>query len=381
MNIFKKSKEFYLNNRHKITPAVNFVGSCVEELTKLPESPSMVNYVNLGFRVKQLHNSAFRLNKTDYFLNPSWEPFLGIEIRPVIVGLVEMAFRNQIIPISSGPNNTNSDIFIANLGVGKIGWIGTEHHISSMFVETGKEIEVKKLLSQVVWQRLGMKCLVIDIIKKNYWDSVFILDKHQDHANYVSSKLSDKYTAIMGRYRLNKIGRSMLFYGTPGSGKSIIVRVIANKLELRTVRIQNLENIRNQAISEVIDIFNPDAIVLEDIDHLYSGEVASLLEKIENFNKLGKYVLATANQINKINSALLRPGRFDELVEVQEFDEDGIRELIDDEEIFNKVKQYPIAYVMEVKKRLDMMGREETLRGLGDIEKRVEKAKKEEYKL
>lgn len=184
-------------------------------------------------------------------------------------------------------------------------------------------------------------------------------------------------------FTLDKDQRYLLddFTVTHNTGKSFCIKGIVHLLKMKTLRIQQLNKMNNSSIVELIDMFSPDAIVLEDIDHLYSHDISTLLEKIENFNTTGKYIFATANEINLVHDALLRPGRFDELIELP-LDYEMVRKEIPDVEIYEMVKEFPIAFVMEVKKRLEVKGKERFLKeGIEDIIARVNKIKAGNFKL
>lgn len=380
--LWEKGKKIFADNKHKIQPAILFVGKCVNNVAALPETPRISSYINLGFQVKENYSTHFSQKKPNHFVSDEWDAFCCEELRPVVIQVVENNFKNNIIPIHDHPGNTRPDGFIVCLKDGvRIGWVGsTAQTAESMYVSAGKAAEVKEIIREASWGKMTSSCIAIDILKIS-WKSFFILNEQSDHDIYVKSKFTDKYSDLVKRYKDRKLGRSVLFYGPPGTGKSNIVRGIANSLGMRTLRLQNLNSIRNRAIVEILDLFAPQAIVLEDIDHLYGFDIAELLEKLEGFNKMGKYILGTANEVAKINPALLRPGRFDELIEISNIDRESVKEMIPDEDLFELVKDFPIAYIVEVKKRLETVGKEECLAGIEDIKKRVINSQKPEYKL
>jgi hypothetical protein len=66
--------------------------------------------------------------------------------------------------------------------------------------------------------------------------------------------------------------------------------------------------------------------------------------------------------------AALRPGRFDEVVKVDRLDARLLRSLVgDDEELAERVRDLPVAYVAELVKRRDVLGRDRALAELDEL--------------
>lgn len=379
----EKGKEYLFNNRGKLQSALHFTGKCLGDiagLTQLESKPSVASYLSVGFKCKEHYDGIFQSRVEEYFLNGDWESIFCHEVWPVAAHIIETAYHQSVKVIKK--DNHNSDtIYVVNLDKDvKIGWIKGGSRIDHMYVTNGKIEQAKEILCQKFWDIATNKCISIGVVKIN-WDTYFSINKEQTHEEFVESLHSKKYCDYLDKYKKLGLGRSVLFYGPPGSGKTNIVKVVANSLDMKTVRLQNLNEIRSKAIVDILDVFNPEAIVLEDIDHLYSYDISTLLEKIEKFNARGKYVLATANEVTKINGALLRPGRFDELIEITNAEPEYLKSVINDDEVFEMVKEYPIAFIMEILKRIKAVGKAEAMANLDDIKKRVENSKKVEYKL
>jgi chromosomal replication initiation ATPase DnaA len=380
-----KSREFFQDHRHRIQPTVNFVGKCVENvasLAQLQREPTAANYINVAFKCKESFEQIFKVDQHSYFLNREWEHFMSMELWQVITQLIKWHFKDKLRVIRSSTGS--NAIYIVTLEPGiKVGWIGTDNnHIEGMFVSAQKTKEAQAILAGKTWAETPSQCISVDILKRG-WQSNFILNEENSHNRYIACARSQHYSDHILKYVQKSLGRSILFYGPPGTGKSNLIRAISNSLKMKTIRLQKLHDIRNQAIAEVIDLFDPDAVVLEDIDHLYGYDIAALLDRIESLNYRGKYLLATANEVSKINTALLRPGRFDELIEIAGSDQELIKKLVgQDEEIFALVKEYPIAFINEVMKRVETIGKTAALASLGDIQRRIEKLNGNvEYKL
>lgn len=124
----------------------------------------------------------------------------------------------------------------------------------------------------------------------------------------------------------------VLLYAPPGFGKSFILRSFLNKLILEkgfTVVQVYQRTISGLNLSQLLDSCKslfPCVLFIEDIDlrfkdrkdSLFGESVAGdLLETFEGLNQIENVVLiATSNSVDVIEKALLRPGRFDYLLEI-----------------------------------------------------------------
>jgi transitional endoplasmic reticulum ATPase len=128
----------------------------------------------------------------------------------------------------------------------------------------------------------------------------------------------------------------VLLYGPPGTGKTLLARCVAGQAEasffhVRAVDIASMWY--GQAEKRMQEAFDrarrqrPAVIFLDEIDALtpprgQSHEashrvVSTLLENLDGLKPLqGVVVLAATNTPDSVDSALLRPGRLDRLVEV-----------------------------------------------------------------
>ncbi|MGH7799862.1 MAG: ATP-binding protein [Thermodesulfobacteriota bacterium] len=123
----------------------------------------------------------------------------------------------------------------------------------------------------------------------------------------------------------------MLFYGPPGVGKTYILRSFFNKLLLERnftiVQIYQgcLDYLNMSVLLSSCQSLFPCILFLEDIDVKFKDRrdqvyslVGFLLETFEGLLQVEKVVLiATSNNVDMIEKALLRPGRIDYLIELE----------------------------------------------------------------
>ena len=104
---------------------------------------------------------------------------------------------------------------------------------------------------------------------------------------------------------------------------------------------------------DVVQLFSPEAIIIDDIDRLNNSE--KMLSLLEELNLNLKLLVASANDISKLDPALIRPGRFDSLIEISTTDKnvlDTILEKYSDKS--NELEGLPASYAIEYVKLRDL---------------------------
>jgi SpoVK/Ycf46/Vps4 family AAA+-type ATPase len=143
-----------------------------------------------------------------------------------------------------------------------------------------------------------------------------------------------------GRVSWRDVQRSVLFHGVPGTGKSHLARAMANSAGVALVRGSfakwqaqghlghMLKAMRNSFVQAAQQ--RPAILVIDEIDAVgdradvephnarYQLQVINgFLEEMDQLKHLeGVLVVGTCNYPDKIDAAVLRPGRFDIKVDV-----------------------------------------------------------------
>ncbi|KAF7721785.1 hypothetical protein EC973_004137 [Apophysomyces ossiformis] len=116
--------------------------------------------------------------------------------------------------------------------------------------------------------------------------------------------------------------RGYLLYGPPGTGKTSLIQALASKLGMNVAIVSLLEVKSDSDFSDMLsNVPFKSLLVIEDIDHYesnVSGRKTSCVTMSGMLNALdgiqgqeGSMVFMTGNEIDKLNPALLRPGRMD----------------------------------------------------------------------
>ncbi len=134
--------------------------------------------------------------------------------------------------------------------------------------------------------------------------------------------------------------KGVLLYGPPGTGKTLIAKAVAREANATFIRVVASEFVQKfigegaRIVREVFSLARkkaPAIIFIDEIDAIgakrldigTSGErevqrtLMQLLAEIDGFNDLYNVrIIAATNRIDILDPALLRPGRFDRIIEI-----------------------------------------------------------------
>ncbi|WP_058366429.1 proteasome-activating nucleotidase Pan1 [Haloparvum sedimenti] len=143
----------------------------------------------------------------------------------------------------------------------------------------------------------------------------------------------------------------VLLYGPPGTGKTMLAKAVANETNATFIKMAGSELVHKfigEGAKLVRDLFEvarenePAVIFIDEIDAIASKRTDSktsgdaevqrtmmqLLSEMDGFDERGEIrIIAATNRFDMLDEAILRPGRFDRLIEVPKPDAEG-REII-----------------------------------------------------
>ncbi|AAL80239.1 proteasome-activating nucleotidase [Pyrococcus furiosus DSM 3638] len=146
--------------------------------------------------------------------------------------------------------------------------------------------------------------------------------------------------------------KGVLLYGPPGCGKTLMAKAIAHEVNATFIRVVGSELVRKyigegarlvhelfelakEKAPTIIFIDEIDAIGAKRLDETTGGErevnrtLMQLLAEMDGFDPRGNVkVIAATNRPDILDPALLRPGRFDRLIEVPLPDFEGRLEIL-----------------------------------------------------
>jgi len=143
----------------------------------------------------------------------------------------------------------------------------------------------------------------------------------------------------------------VLLYGPPGTGKTLMAKAVANETDATFIKMAGSELVHKfigegaklvRDLFEVARAHEPAVLFIDEIDAIASKRTESktsgdaevqrtmmqLLSEMDGFEERGEVrIIAATNRFDMLDRAILRPGRFDRLIEVPKPDAEG-RELI-----------------------------------------------------
>ena len=144
----------------------------------------------------------------------------------------------------------------------------------------------------------------------------------------------------------------VLLYGPPGTGKTMLAKAVANRTDATFIKMAGSELVQKfigEGARLVRDLFEmaaerePAIIFIDEIDAIAAKRTESktsgdaevqrtmmqLLSEMDGFDRRGDIsIIAATNRFDMLDQAILRPGRFDRLIEVPEPDEVGRRQIL-----------------------------------------------------
>jgi proteasome regulatory subunit len=146
--------------------------------------------------------------------------------------------------------------------------------------------------------------------------------------------------------------KGILLYGPPGTGKTLLAKAVATETNATFIRVVGSELVKKfigEGAALVKDIFKlakekaPSIIFIDEIDAIAAKRTEALtggdrevqrtlmqlLAEMDGFDPRGDVkVIGATNRPDILDPAILRPGRFDRIIEVPPPDEKGRLEIL-----------------------------------------------------
>ena len=226
------------------------------------------------------------------------------------------------------------------------------------FKEALKEVrpsalrEVQVQIPDVNWDDVGG----LDELKDELREAVEWPIKHKEAYDYVDVEAP----------------KGVLLHGPPGTGKTLIAKALAKMTESNFISIKGPELLSKwvgESEKGIREIFRkarqaaPCIIFLDEVDalvprrgtgssdsHVTENIVSQILTEIDGLEELHNVlIIGATNRLDIVDEAILRPGRFDRIIEVGNPDSKGRRHIF---EIHTKKK--PLDNDIDIKKLVEI---------------------------
>lgn len=353
-------------------------GDVADAVIKLRDKPGVTDYVAVGLKFVQSAADATSSNLFNYF-NDGWS---DLEDWGFSEDLIDICCDYDVEEIAG---NDNYSLHQAQIpGVAQeteiVGWSQESEWKSGPYIRTDRYEEVMMALGRAVWE--SAEGNAIELTSGGYKgaaqeskasDCVLRADKSRKENVYESQLAID----ILERIKLfdeKGFNRSIMLLGPPGTGKTSILRFVANKLDLMSLRVNvgELDNIYPRDIVRAVELLNPTLLMIDDFDRFEHAH--SMLTELEQVNRSVKIFMVTANSTENLDDAVIRPGRFDEIIHVAEIDPNIVEKLLGDDvsdELKEILQSWPVAFIAEFHKRRQVLGDEGAIDELEEFQNRL----------
>jgi deoxyadenosine/deoxycytidine kinase len=365
----EKSLKFILENKK----AINAGTQITKALTEIATKKSAVSVVHGAFTiVSNLYLDPIYY-PADYFnKNNGWEM---LTIDKTSVGKMFESTIKEYPYTTMGFKYTNNLTNVYKLPIGDFGLdvavVKSEYDSAMWFKpEFISKQELFDFLVKSKIEQINSKYFSLDYEKATKWgSSEFVLVAEPN--NGMPSIKSKKYVDYISKFNNASINRSILFYGPPGTGKTTLSQAIVKGLNYNTLKIRLDKHEELGVYKFLIERFNVEAVIIDDFDQAHNSN--QMLELFEFLNKKVKVTIALANSLKQFHSAILRPGRFDEIIVIDSLEEESIKELLGGlyDLYGSKVVNWPIAYMKELVYKSKFSEGEELQKTFEDLDRRV----------
>jgi len=369
LSIFEEAKNML--NLAKVKKLFRLGNDVFVAVQPFIEKPTWWNAGRVAVGVGRVLVDDVEVWADNYFENDDWTEPYSRDFNPTILKVLAK------YPFSTLKTaEENNLIRIVDLEGVKVGWTyNTKNNVvDHIYVETNKLEAARTTIKRLLWAQFAGKPLVMRHNRRIVigGDESRIVFEVDDAFHPLPSAKATEYSKYLKRCFDANVSRSVMLYGPPGTGKSTMARTLVTNLGLRSfrIRVEDVSGMENGTFFEAISIFEPESVILDDFDRAHSQ--SALLETLEFFQRHVKLVVATVNDRNNLDEALLRPGRFDELVCIDKMDEVVVKHMLGEyADGFEYVKDWPIAFIQEYVRRRRFMDVTEAASSMTELASRV----------
>ena len=292
--------------------------------------------------------------------------------RELEIGVPDRDARKEILMIHTQYMPLDKDVSLITLADMTYGYVGAD--IASLCREAAFR-SIRRFIPEINWDRptdVPVKFDEIQVTMNDFTSALFSIKPSAMREIFIEipdikwedvGGLDDVKTVVkesvewsirfpdLFKHAGIKPPKGILLFGSPGTGKTYIVKALANETRFNLISVKGSEFLSKwvgESERAVREIFrkakqvSPCIIFFDEIDALSpsrqqdSGDsvgaservVSQLLTELDGLVELyDVFVVAATNRPDKVDSALLRPGRFDRLVYLHPPEQEDLLEI------------------------------------------------------
>lgn len=367
--MFNLTKKQLVN---KIKSVLSVASEVSEILVHVKSNPTKLDLASLGFKTLNSYLIHFH---SDLFENPfTSDNWIFFDLKGFSPYIVKLLMSNCPVKVvcSSGDNEAYvyATVNVHGIDIG-LYYSKVDDYYEALYLPLNKRNESLSNLQRFLWDTHNSNFLLLS--HKEVGSEIHFSFVGKNIKNVLSSEAAEDLYVRSKKFLDNGFNRSIMLHGNPGVGKSAALLYVANKFNMRTLKlsISDVDTLDPSNINMLVELLNPSVLIIDDFDRISSPE--KFLLSLESINENIKLFFVTINNKEALNRAILRPGRFDDIIEFNKLDDHVYDSLIGDapQHIKERVKRLPVAYINDFHKRKKVFGLDQAVDELESLEKRI----------
>lgn len=376
-----KKKSFAEYFKQNVKKTLEIASELSDILIHIRAKPTPLAYASIGLRA---YNAYLRqrgpkvMNSNPFASLTGEEKWLMYDLGSINDYLCELILNN--FPFEKVSGSESHYYVVSNVDNVEIGIYCEKSAKDGIWYRDGTLPKVLEKLNNLIWNSLNSKFISFGCKpstkyngKMEFGEMEFSLQA-DTYDNIYPSKVAEKIFERISSFLSHELNRSFMLLGEPGTGKSAALSYISKKLNLKTLRISvsDMSSISAFDMSILVSLLKPEVLIVDDFDRIDMPD--HFLTELEQISQNIKVFLVSVNDTSMLSQAMLRPGRIDDIIDFVTLESEIHDKLIGDEvpdEIKDRLKKLPIAYIADFEKRKKVLGVETAIIEVEQLEKRI----------
>lgn len=376
----------------KARKALSVASDLAEDVMRLRDKPGVRDYLALGSRVAQKIVNKLEQEMYDFF--DEWYEISDIAFVDEIMSTLDKFDTERV------GGSDDYAIMITKVYGEEIGWVRTLPSSEAArntstgtvtyygpYIHFDRYEETFNAIGRMLWEHLDTSKVVLTATSQMMYNAsktkVTLRPDFDINKNVHSSTRGIELYEKLKLYYDNEKNHSMILLGPPGTGKTTMMKYIANQFDKHTMRINvsELADISTRTVVAAVQLMKPEVLLIDDFDRFSRNQDSIILTQLEQVNKATRIFIVSMNDISQIDPAIIRPERFDEIIEISQIDDEVLNTLLGDvpDDIKELMRTWPVAYINEFSKRYKVLGPKQALEEMIKLRHRIQTINNAQY--